>query len=389
MADRGRFDEFIQELSRVRNDISDQEMVERFEAKIVDMIEKEQLTTDDIEVLRREVRFEFRNNIQLVQQLEASYDEMNSFISEMYEDVGPPANREWARLKTVESINASQLGNFESDIVSQIIRAIDGEDLQRLDVDAVRRKIRRIGSKAGDFATTLANTHVKRYARTVKRQKALRGGIDFYEYLGVLRDTTRNWCRAHIFKTFHISVILQLENGMLEPPIENSGGWNCIHDFEPDPAATAEDAVQGQFFTLPISSGRTAIIYGESSAKKIFQFSTGLENVGNRPGGIRKYISDQQKRDLSDAAEKDLTRRRPELEDRDIRNLLDDLRSNPDRIAYQYDDGPRVVFEKDGRFAFVSGRKVEDVVIPDDVGQFRQDEAEFYVDLNDHLDVLD
>jgi hypothetical protein len=53
--------------------------------------------------------------------------------------------------------------------------------------------------------------------------------------VGLRRDSIRPFCSEHLNQTYHIDEINEMNNGNRNPVLENCGGWNCIHEWEPVP----------------------------------------------------------------------------------------------------------------------------------------------------------
>lgn len=137
------------------------------------------------------------------------------------------------------------------------------------------------------------------------------------------------------------SLIFRLKNGNLEPVIENCGGWNCIHEWEPDPTATIADTVKGK--TITLRSGVTLI--DSDSIKKTFKFSFGLERLGNRKN-IQQYIDKSRNFEMSSVNIEHGREHYPGISDLGLKKKVSQIKNNPDKIYYQYNNGPRIVFEK-------------------------------------------
>ena len=103
-------------------------------------------------------------------------------------------------------------------------------------------KIKQVDDVVAGYSETIAKTQMKGYGRALKYEKANIGEVFYYEYVNPLHDNSRQFCIDHVGNTYHIDVINKMQNGakQLKPVIDYCGGWNCNHDWEPDPFYTEE-----------------------------------------------------------------------------------------------------------------------------------------------------
>lgn len=99
----------------------------------------------------------------------------------------------------------------------------------------IANQLKSINGNVADNATSLSKTLVKAYGRIRTLQKALIAEIYWFEYVGILYEHTCSFCKSRLTHHFHIDEILAMKNGNLEPAIFFGGGFECTHDWEPDP----------------------------------------------------------------------------------------------------------------------------------------------------------
>ncbi len=76
---------------------------------------------------------------------------------------------------------------------------------------------------------------MKAVSRSALIEKAKRAGVEWYKYSGIKRDSIRDFCDEHLNKHYTLKQIQAMRNGNREPVELYAGGWNCIHDWLPDP----------------------------------------------------------------------------------------------------------------------------------------------------------
>lgn len=376
-----RLQAYLDEMRDLQQRVGRTEFVRRFEKKVLDLFARGQIDTADIDILRRELERLFGGEFQgFSGRIRQSYDDVLEVVNTLYDDLGLSISRDFQRVRAIERAIDFQLGEYRASTIESVAREIRRGVIENVNVRDLEQRIFQIGGKAAQYAEAISKTGIKRYGRVSRYQKALIANIQYFQYQGVLRETTRPFCRVNLRKIFHINTILQMLNGNLEPVIENCGGWNCIHEWEPDGTATAEDAVQGQFYTL---KGGVQV-FGEEGTGKRFRYSIGLENLVNREG-IDSYISGIKKTTIKDdRLEKIQGDHYPNLELEELREKAERLRSNPERIFYQHDRGPKIVFEKDGEFGFFSARKMHTVFRPTDYDKYVENFVSLLVKLEDN-----
>lgn len=100
-----------------------------------------------------------------------------------------------ANLRSVETANRLQLGDYEDSVKESIRKTMTDGLTEGKSYGELVQDLKELGDKAARYAETLASTHLKRYSRSMKYQKTLISGTDIFMYAGVLRDTTRAFCR--------------------------------------------------------------------------------------------------------------------------------------------------------------------------------------------------
>lgn len=243
--DRPRYDRWRDDLAAIVDRLPATELAATIKAKVIDLVRRE-AARDDLSL--REIR-------QLVDQLLGddlagygraivdTYERIVELTNEHYDDLGLDVARDFDRIRAVEAANSIDIGKYSSATKDRVAREVRAALATGETVEELIERIRPIDQKTEFYARTLGQTLIKRHGRALKNEKARRAEVDTFEYVGVVRPTTREFCRRHAGRTYALDTILGLSNGNLEPVIENCGGWNCVHDWEPDPFATETDDV--------------------------------------------------------------------------------------------------------------------------------------------------
>jgi len=173
------------------------------------------------------------------------YDSIIDLANKEYKDFGVDIERDHHKIAAIEKINKTRIGKYEPKFVNRFVKVVRKSITEGADFPELRFRIRKIGGGVSDYADVLARTQLKGYGRAVKFEKANIAEIFYYEYWGIIRpDRTRQFCKDRLNgtsargdNTYHIDEIWELDNGpkQLKPVIHYAGGWNCRHDWEPDP----------------------------------------------------------------------------------------------------------------------------------------------------------
>lgn len=384
MIDEERLRRYLRRMRALQGRVGNVQFVSIFRAKLQDLLARGLISRQDLSGMEYTLNRLFGDAFTgFEQRLFRSYDNVTEILNEEYDDLAQDVSREFYEMRAVERVARLQLGEYKQSTVDAIVRKVREGLKDGLSVDELTRELSSIDQKAERYARTLAFTQIKRYGRAGKYQKALLAGVEYFQYGGVLRETTRRFCRICLHKIFHINTIFRMRNGNLEPVILNCGGWNCIHNWEPAPTATAEDAASGEMFTFN-SGDKTIKIFGPEGTDKVFRFSEGFERITQ--GGLEAYIRKARKAAIKAKTLRKIERKHYSgLDEDEIVKKINRIRNNPDNRYYQHNNGPRIVFEKDGEFVFASAGKVRTVFRPEPYDQFFGGLIQYLINLNDML----
>jgi len=247
--DKERYETYKSEMEEHIQSLSAGERVEAVRAKMLDWLARNSdISPGDKLTIERKLRQYFGDAFEgqdpdfeaLTEELTTRYEETVETVNRLYDDVGEDISRHMRQVRAIEQANDQALGDYKQKTIRQMRSEIatglaDGED-----VDELRDRLDGISSKASFYADTIAKTSLKAHGRSVKAEKARLGNVPVFEYVGIIRSTTRPFCRELVGTTHHIDDIRQMQNDNREPVLIHCGGWNCIHDWEPDPFSDAE-----------------------------------------------------------------------------------------------------------------------------------------------------
>jgi hypothetical protein len=170
----------------------------------------------------------------------STYDKNIELVNTLYKDLGVDVARDMNKVKAIEKINASKLGIYRRESLNAIASKTREAIINKLTLDEQIKILSAIDDKVSTYAETIATTQTKGYGQELKNIKANLGEVFYYEYVGIIRSNTRPFCRNILTsanKTFHIDEINAMENGVkqIKPVRIYGGGWNCHHNWEPDP----------------------------------------------------------------------------------------------------------------------------------------------------------
>ena len=86
---------------------------------------------------------------------------------------------------------------------------------------------------ANHHIQTLADTSITRFNRQMIVKKAEEAGVDKYEYVGLIIETSRDFCRKWIGQILTKDEINALDNGQTSNVMTDGGGFNCMHLWRP------------------------------------------------------------------------------------------------------------------------------------------------------------
>ncbi|MEQ9309701.1 MAG: hypothetical protein RLN90_09615 [Balneolaceae bacterium] len=240
---RKRLKEYLEELGKLQDDVGDIQFVKVFEQRLLDALARELLNVDDVEFLIQEIDRLFTVDLSgFDTQILTKYNEVLELVNELYDDLGSDVARQFQQLQALEQVNRLQLREYKDSTVEAIAKAVSKGVKEEFNFADLVAEIKPISDKAETYAETLARTQVKRYSRQSKLQKAELAGVNIFVYVGSRGVNTRDFCNELLGVRFSLEQIQRLDNRNLNPPIINGGGWNCVHEFEPDPTASEPDA---------------------------------------------------------------------------------------------------------------------------------------------------
>lgn len=240
--DRPRFDRFRAEIDALAEAVPAAEFGRAVRDRLAGYVERNGIPDgSDLELVRLVERLLGDDYAALASAIVRQFTEARDLVNELYADIGDvDVTADTRRLTRIERAVRFDIGQYDEAIARDLARAARESLALREDVRDLIQRIEKVGGKAETYASTLGNTYTLRYARATKSERARIGGIQFFEYVGAIRPTTRPFCLERVGKTYSTSSILAMRNGNLEPVIECCGGWQCAHHWEPDPLATEE-----------------------------------------------------------------------------------------------------------------------------------------------------
>jgi hypothetical protein len=191
-----------------------------------------------------------------IAKMDTNIVEVINAVNHYYDDLGPEVNLETDRIKATEKALKSRIGKYSERAVEYYAKTIRTAVDRERTLSEIRRQLKEAGGKVAFYADTLARTGIKGMSRTGKADKSRLGEIYWMEYVGIIRAETRSFCLAMIGQTRHLNVIRQMRNGQIEPVINYCGGFNCHHDWEPDPFYTPPENDKVRWQEVPLGKGR-------------------------------------------------------------------------------------------------------------------------------------
>lgn len=234
-----RRNDFQRDLKAIIDEIGFKEYYDIFEAQLLDYATRLQAATGKpptrAEIYRAINRAYGPYFEKYANQVFAKYDDIVSAVNLHYGDIADDVGRSLSRVNAIEKVIATEIGNFKDVTLSEIAKTLRKDLLAGKKQNDIRKNLIKIGGKTAAYADAISETQLQGYGRTLKQEKARIGEVLYFEYVGIIRKTTRPFCRALVGQTKHLSEIKKMKNGNLEPVSIYCGGWRCKHDWEPDP----------------------------------------------------------------------------------------------------------------------------------------------------------
>lgn len=251
-----RAKQFNADLLDLEKSLEFEQFYETVKAKLLDLISKGDLGGDTLQVFRRQVGKvlgpEFNGFVDRIYNV---YTDTVSLVNTHYKDLGVDVNRDLDRIQAIEKVNLTRLGAYESSVERGIAKQVREGIAAGERSDKIADRLADLDDRVNSFANTLARTQVKSYGRSLKGEKARIAEIFFYEYIGLKRANTRRFCSELLDQNspvFHMNDIRQMKNAQVGNVFDYCGGFNCHHDWEPDPFVK-KDGYSVSFYTVQVN----------------------------------------------------------------------------------------------------------------------------------------
>lgn len=270
--DQQRYDDYRAEINQHLEGLSYQERFNQVRARLLDYLGKNNVDPAEALRTRRVIRQYLTDEVTPhLASIIDQYDDILDVVNRHYDDLGVDVSRDFERIRAIELTTRQEIGNYTEEATRLIHQATREGLIEGDNVAGLSRRIGAAGRKASNHATTLAQTQLKTFGRVSKAEKARRAGVQFYQYVGIVRSVTRPFCRALATTTHHVDDIRRMRNGNREPVLYHCGGWRCVHDWEPDPFAKPEEAHQGRLREVREGNSRILLIADDSVMRKYEQ----------------------------------------------------------------------------------------------------------------------
>ena len=213
--------------------------IEVVKAKLINFIAKNP-DVNSLE-LKREINNLFNPEFALwMRDVNKTFNIAVDLVNTAYPELGGDMRRELIKLERIEKISRLKLGDYSESTKKEIHSTIRKSISDKLTYKETVKQIELVNDKAAFYAKTIANTQLRAYSRAAKNEKANIGEVFYYEYVGAMRVKSRPFCQTMIGQTLHIDAIKKISraevgSAFISPCIIYCGGWNCGHDWEPDP----------------------------------------------------------------------------------------------------------------------------------------------------------
>lgn len=239
MVNKKTVKEFQAELNKLAKDIKMKSFIKVMEDKILDYIQKHRDV--DLFELRALIKESFGQQFEkYVISVFKKYNSTLEVVNEIYADLGIDVQRNLTQIQRIEAVNQIKLGRYKDEAIKEIQRRTRKALIKKFTFKEFSEDLAAVDEKVSHYSDTIATTQLRAYAQTAKNFKANIAEVFYYEYVGVIRKNTRAFCKGMLGQTFHINQINKFNESVVGPAFINpciiyKGGWNCLHDWEPDP----------------------------------------------------------------------------------------------------------------------------------------------------------
>lgn len=229
-------EDYLKAVAEVLNGLAIDDHYDQFKFQIVQLLKENAFSDADLKAIKKAIKPYLKEEMsKFWNETTQAYDDVLDVVNTHWADMGPEMSMDSARLAGVGKVARGYLGDYERETVKKIARAVAKGQKNNGTWRTVAKEISKIDKQAKHYANTIARTQVKAVSRSALVEKAKRAGVDWYKYVGIKRDSIRDFCRKHLNKHYTLAQIQAMRNGNREPVELYAGGWNCIHDWLPDP----------------------------------------------------------------------------------------------------------------------------------------------------------
>jgi len=262
MVDKQRAKKFREDMAALQRELKFGSRMAVIQDKLLDYLARTKIEPKYLRELINVIEPNFRPEFQkFINDTLKKYNNILDIVNDYYSDLGVDIQRDFSRIKAIEIITRARMGEYEQKAIREIARQLRKGLLDKKSYKKIAKDLAKVGEKVSFYSETIARTQVKAYGQAAVTEKANIAQVFAYEYIGIIRRNTRLFCRHTVGKTLHIDDIRRMRNGQLEPVITYRGGWNCHHDWEPDPFVKVEPGQAGTLTDIDLPGNRSARVF--------------------------------------------------------------------------------------------------------------------------------
>ncbi|MBC8377194.1 MAG: hypothetical protein H8E26_14210 [FCB group bacterium] len=229
-------EDYLKAIAKILNDLSIDDHYDQFKSQIVKLLKENAFSDSDLKSIKKALKPLLNKEIsKFWNETTQAYEDVVQVVNTHWAEMGPEMSMDSDRLAGIGKVAKGYLGDYERSTVKKIAKAVAKGQLNNGTWRTVAKEISKLDDVSKHYANTIARTQVKAVSRSALVEKAKRAGVDWYKYTGIKRDSIRTFCLQHLNKHYTLAQIQAMRNGNREPVELYAGGWNCIHDWLPDP----------------------------------------------------------------------------------------------------------------------------------------------------------
>ena len=212
----------------------------KLERQLTDLLaQSEGLAAVDIALARNQIEQVLLNTGYFEVTTELLNEGYQAVINESYEQYLKLYNENFQfsevsleQLNALKNLDLQQFNQLSGQALTETTRLLTDVSFGSITpAQAIQALREQVIDKLERHAKTWINTGISSIHRQANVLLAQDNGIEKFQYVGTLINTSRDFCKTHLGEIKTAKEWNALDNGQLSPVMTYGGGWNCRHSF--------------------------------------------------------------------------------------------------------------------------------------------------------------